>query len=551
VSEPAVTLSGLVRRTAGRLAIDGISVTIAGGGPVALVGPSGAGKSSLLRLVAGLLRPDAGSLVVLGHDAVRDPASIQAVIGYMPQLTGLHDHLAVREELRLHAALRNLAGGAAQERIGELLDRTGLAAASRTRIAELPRLERYRLGIACAVIGRPRLLLLDEPGVGLDPVSRRSLLELAADLGGEGCTLLWSTARFADAERSPHVLLLQAGKLLADGPPERLAAALAGRVHIVAAAGRARRPAAARLRALAGIQDIQLQAAGVRVLTPTPLDSAALASLAEVGAVTPATARLEECFVALSAAGQPPASTLRVRPIAGDREPAIVARGLARLPYLHPLDLSVHRGEIIGLVGAAGAGKTTLLRMVCGLAAPNAGTVTVVGSTPAAARRRIGYMPAGESLYGELSARQNLGVLAGACRVRRRHRAERINALLADLGLDGLAGRRARELSPGQRRLLSLAATLVHEPEILLLDQPTAGVDPLTRREIWRHLETLASAGAAILVAIPPSDEAERCDRLVVLDRGRPIASASPADLGPVDELLAAQAGRKAGEQAA
>ena len=292
MSEPAVTLSGLVRRTAGRPAIDGLSAIIPGGGPVALVGPSGAGKSTLLRLVAGLLRPDAGSIVVLGHDAVRAPAAVRAVIGTMPQLTGLHDHLAVREELRLHAALRNLAGTAARERMRELLERTGLADLSETRVARLPLAARYRLGLACAAVGRPRLLLLDEPGMGLDPASRRALLDLAADLAGPGGTLLWSTARFADAERCPRVLLLNEGRLLAEGAPAQLAADLAGRVHFIAATGPARRAAAGRRRIHPAVQAVQVEAAGVRVLSAAPLDDAALGAVAEIVTVGPAAARL-------------------------------------------------------------------------------------------------------------------------------------------------------------------------------------------------------------------------------------------------------------------
>jgi ABC-2 type transport system ATP-binding protein len=554
VSAPVITLSDVVKRARGRVPIDGVSVAIAGGGPVALVGPGGSGKSTLLRLIAGLSRPDAGGITVLGHDAVADPAAIQTMIGYVPQLAGLHDHLRVREELGLHAVLRNLPGGAVEARTRELLDRTGLSPLAGARIASLRGQDREKLGLACALVAHPRLLLLDQPGSLLDPPARRALLALARELAPAGCTLLWSTESFADAASCPEVLLLHRGRLLAHGSPGELAGRLAGRVRAIAMRGPTRRPAAARLRALPGVLDVRIDAAGARVLTAAPLGEDGLGRLAELGTVGPATASLEDSFVLLSADERQATGALQVRPIAVDSEPAIIATGLARLPQLHPLDLSVARGEIVGLLGTRGAGKTRILRLICGLAAPTGGSVRVAGfarSARAAASRRIGYMPAAPALYGELSARQNLRVFAGACRLDGRRAAARAAALLAALGLEAEADCRAAELRPGARQLLSLACAVVHQPEILLLDEPTAGTDPITRREIWRHLEGLAMAGAAILAATPDADEAEQCDRLLVLHRGRVVASGPPADLQPIEALLAVGDGAAPAERVA
>lgn len=555
MSDPAVHLAEVLKPTAAGMALGPLSASIPGGGPVALLGPSGAGTTTLLRLIAGLTRPRSGRILVLGRDAVRTPGAIQAIIGYMPQRAGLHDALEVGEALRLHAALRGLRGPPAGERVEGLLERIGLAGGVRTRIGSLSPLERERLGLACAVIARPPLLLLDKPGHALDPAARRDLLALARELAPPGCTLILSTESFVDAERCAEVLLLDRGRLLAQGAPAMLAGQLAGRAWRVAAAGLARRAAASRLRALPFVQEVAIEAAAVRVIAAAPVGAEGLAALAEIGPVTPATATLEDCFASLGGPGNAVRTELRPAIIDRRAEPALTASRLARMPRLSPCDLSLLPGEIVGLIGAPGSGRTTLLRLLCGLETPSQGCVSMPPGPeagPAAGlRRRIGYMPAAAALYGALSVRQNLRTFAGAAGLGHRRRAARIAALLAELGLEGDADRSASALTPGQRQLLSFAVAMLREPAILLLDEPTQAADPITRRAIWRGLEALAAAGATILVATSDPAEAAQCDRLLVLRRGHVVASGTPDSLPAIEPLLATGAAGDAAERAA
>ncbi|MFO1056549.1 MAG: ATP-binding cassette domain-containing protein [Dongiaceae bacterium] len=552
--EPLIVVEGVTKRFGGAVALDGVSAAL-GAGITGLVGPDGAGKTTLLRLIAGLLRPDAGRIAVLGHDSVTAARAYQGEIGYMPQRFGLYDDLTVAENLRLTADLHELDAAARAARLPELLAFTALAPFTGRLAGKLSGGMKQKLGLACALLARPRLLLLDEPSVGVDPVSRRDLWAIVGRLIGEGVAVLWSTAYLDEAERCDRVLLLQEGRLLGDGPPAGFTRAVAGRIFRLAVPAELRRPAQRRAERHPDVADALIQGSSLRlVLRPgaaPPEPALLLPPGAEAAAarLQPAAPRFEDAFVALlreapAAAGPPtpappapaPPAAVTAAPAAGAAGPVIEAHALSRrfgsFRAVDALTLSVRRGEIFGLLGPNGAGKSTTFRMLCGLLPPSGGTARVagvdLGRAPADARARIGYMAQRFALYGGLTVRQNLDFFAGAYGLSGARRRQRRDWVVESFGLAPYLDGNSGELPLGFKQRLALGCALIHEPGILFLDEPTSGVDPLTRREFWNRIGDLADDGVTVLVTSHFMDEAEYCDRLAVIYRGRLIALGTP-----------------------
>ncbi|MDE2004984.1 MAG: ABC transporter ATP-binding protein [Rhodospirillales bacterium] len=517
------------------VALDGVSATAARGAVTGLIGPDGAGKTTLMRLVAGLLRADSGRIEVLGSDVAADPLGAQARIGYMPQRFGLYEDLSVRENLDLYADLQGVTRDARSARYAELLHMTGLGPFTARMAGRLSGGMKQKLGLACTLIRAPELLLLDEPTVGVDPVSRRELWQIIERLTrGAGMTVLFSTAYLDEAERCETVLLLHEGRKLGEGPPAAFAAELAGRAFRATGAEGKRR-LQARLAVAPGVIDAVIQGEAVRVVTATP----AMPALADV-AFAPVAPRFEDSFVAKLRATAPHAAP----PIAPDPPRATAARDGAVIEVAHltrrfgafvavdDVSFSVARGEIFGLLGANGAGKSTTFRMLCGLLAPSSGTLAVAGydlrHAAAAARGRIGYMAQKFSLYGDLSVMQNLRFFSAAYRLRGARRRGRIDWAVREFELAPMAEATARDLPLGFKQRLALACALMHEPEILFLDEPTSGVDPLARREFWHRINALAEGGVTVLVTTHFMEEAEYCDRLVIMAEGGVLAAGTP-----------------------
>ncbi|MBL8837622.1 MAG: ABC transporter ATP-binding protein [Alphaproteobacteria bacterium] len=534
---PIVAIDGLVKRFLARgrttTALDGLSARILPGRITGIVGPDGAGKTTLMRLIAGLLLPDAGSIRVLGRDAVAEAEAIQAEIGYMPQRFGLYEELSAAENLALYADLHRIDAAARAQRFAELLRFTGLAPFQDRRAGKLSGGMKQKLGLACALLARPRLLLLDEPSVGVDPVSRRELWRIVENLVGEGITVLWSTAYLDEAERCAEVLLIDGGTLLAAGRPAEFAARMDGRSYAVAVPESGRRALQRRLARDPAVVDAQIQGAAVRIVL-------AEGAPAPAGAVRVAP-RLEDAFVArlahVRARGESARPTLAARAAADG--PAIETRALVRdfgsFRAVDGISFSVARGEVFGLLGPNGAGKSTTFKMLCGLLPPSSGTARVagvdLGHAPARARERLGYMAQRFSLYGDLSVRENLEFFGGACNLRGARLGARIDWVLDGFGLRAVAAALSGELPLGYKQRLALGCALIHEPEILFLDEPTSGVDPLSRREFWSQIGLLADHGVTVLVTSHFMEEAEYCDRLCLIYRGRTIAMGTPDGL--------------------
>lgn len=551
VADAAIRLEEVRHRfhTGGRSveALAGVSARVERSRITGLVGPDGAGKTTLMRLVAGLLRPGAGRIEVLGLDVAREPLRVQASVGYMPQRFGLYEDLTVRENLDLYADLQNLPPGERAARYAELMRMTGLEPFLSRMAGRLSGGMKQKLGLACTLVNPPQLLLLDEPTVGVDPVSRRELWQIIGHLVRDAhATVLFSTAYLDEAERCNHVLLMHEGRLLGSGPPESFTAGMRGR-SFFASAPIGRRALQESLARTAGVLDTVIQGGRVRIVTTAESPDTQAISAAVPGLrLTPTEPRFEDCFVARLRAlrsgsdtsavmpGPQPAPELAQATASGEAVIRVrrVTRRFGPFTAVDKVSFEVQRGEVFGLLGANGAGKSTTFRMLCGLLPATEGALKVAGfdlrTAAAVARRRIGYMAQRFSLYGNLTVSQNLRFFSSVYGLKGPQQRRRIGWAGGEFGLDTLAQAKAGELPLGFKQRLALACALMHEPEILFLDEPTSGVDPLARREFWRRINALAGRGVTVLVTTHFMEEAEYCDRLLIMSQGRVLTEGTP-----------------------
>jgi drug efflux transport system ATP-binding protein len=526
-------------------ALQSVDVRVLAGRVTGLIGPDGAGKTTLMRLSVGLLLPDAGSIHALNIDAVTQPLEVQSSVGYMPQRFGLYEDLSVQENLDLYADLHGVPPAERPTRYTELMHMTGLAPFTRRLAGRLSGGMKQKLGLACTLVRTPRLLLLDEPTAGVDPVSRRELWSIVyRHVKEQGMSVLLSTAYLDEAERCDDVILMHEGKILGQGSPKSFSEPMRGRCFHVTAPGIGKRTLQMRLSTVPGIVDAIIEGEQVRVVSA----GATLPGLSSIAAgiqVLPAEPLFEDAFIAklkhiTTSVQMPQAVEIRASQIAlQDDGPVIEARELQRrfgdFYAVKGVSFSVRRGEIFGLLGANGAGKSTTFRMLCGLLPVSAGYVQVAGldlrKAAAQARARLGYMAQRFSLYADLSVLQNLRFFASAYGLDRVRSRQRIDWALAMFELTKYADADSRELPLGFKQRLAMAAALLHEPDILFLDEPTSGVDPLARREFWQRINALAEAGVTVLVTTHFMDEANYCDRLVIMADGDVLAEGTPADM--------------------
>ena len=567
--EFVVRAEGLTRRFTGpdgrpRVALDRVSLSVTRGQLTALVGPDGAGKTTLMRMMAGLLAPDEGSLRVLGLDVTRDAQAVQDRISYMPQRFGLYEDLSVQENLDLYADLHGVPQAVRRERFARLMAMTDLARFMARPAGRLSGGMKQKLGLACTLVRSPELLLLDEPSVGVDPLSRRDLWEILLQLvRDEQLSVVVSTAYMDEAERCAHVHVMNAGHVLANGTPQALAQRAQGLTFVATPPGgmAARMLQARLLDAASAVVDAVPRGGQVRFIRRPDVDEAALRPLLENVEVHPRPAELEDAFMLMlrqhaeaivgqSSSEEPPAAgtdrTLQGRrndeptapaAVEANAEPVIVVRDLVRrfgdFTAVASTSFEVRRGEIFGLLGPNGAGKTTTFRMLCGLLPATSGSLQVAGANlrmaPARARARIGYVAQKFSLYATLTVRENLAFYGAAYGLHGRQLTERMQAMLKRFDLDPEA--ESGLLPAGYRQRLAMAAGLIHAPDILFLDEPTSGIDPLARRAFWRTITALSAQGVTIVITTHFMEEAEYCDRIAIQDAGRMLALGTPREV--------------------
>ncbi|NYT83903.1 ABC transporter ATP-binding protein [Alcaligenaceae bacterium] len=521
-------------------ALRSLSARIHYGQLTGLVGPDGAGKTTLMRILTGLLAPNAGRVTLAGFDVVDDNDAIHVVSGYMPQRFGLYEDLSVMENMRLYARLRGMDANQHADLFTELLDFTRLGPFTKRLAGKLSGGMKQKLGLACALMARPKVLLLDEPSVGVDPVSRQDLWRMVQALTDEGMAVVWSTAYLDEAERCDSVLLLNDGQLAYDGSPAGLTGRLQDRSFRLEDVGERRRAVLAEALDLESIGDGVIQGAGVRVVLRAGSNAEQIQTLADrvgarLAAVPP---RFEDAFIDLLGGGPGGTSALaeRLPPVELDSNIAVSCRNLTKrfgdFTATDNVSFEVNKGEIFGLLGPNGAGKSTTFKMLCGLLKPTHGEAHVAGLdlrlATGAAKAQLGYMAQKFSLYGLLSVRQNLEFSAGVYGLEGAVRRTRIDEMIATFDLESWLSAAPDSLPLGFKQRLALACAVMHRPPVLFLDEPTSGVDPITRREFWTHINGLARKGVTIMVTTHFMDEAEYCDRVAMLYRARLIALDTP-----------------------
>ena len=545
-SDGIIHLHGLAKRFPGmnKPAVATLDAEIRAGGVTGLVGPDGAGKTTLIRMLAGLLRPDEGSARVIGLDPIADDTALHAVLGYMPQKFGLYEDLTVMENLTLFADLRSVTGEARAATFERLLAFTALGPFTDRLAGKLSGGMKQKLGLACTLVGTPKVLLLDEPGVGVDPISRRELWQMVHELAGDGMLILWSTSYLDEAEQCRTVLLMNEGELLFQGPPTELTQQMAGRSFLAASPTIGNRALLQRALKLPAVSDATIQGRSVRLIlakAAAPQQLTATAGLENV-TLRETAPRFEDAFIDLLGGAGTAESPLGdiLHTVEGKADETVIeARQLTKkfgdFAATDQVNFAVTRGEIFGLLGPNGAGKSTTFKMMCGLLTPTEGKALVLDldlkTSSGKARQHLGYMAQKFSLYGNLTVAQNLRFFSGVYGLRGKAQSEKIASMSEAFGLRAIAGQPTDSLPLGYKQRLALACALMHEPDILFLDEPTSGVDPLTRREFWLHINSMVEKGVTVMVTTHFMDEAEYCDRIGLVYHGKLIASGTPDDL--------------------
>lgn len=522
--------------------LNDITFEAAEGELTALVGADGAGKTTLMRIAAGILAPQSGTVSVLGETIQVGEAAAQSLIGYMPQKFGLYEDLSVMENFLLYADLFGLGEKERETRFAELLAMTDLTRFTARPAGKLSGGMKQKLGLACALLNRPRLLLLDEPSVGVDPLSRRELWTILKKNVGPGkMSAVVATTYMDEASLCDNVLLLEKGVLHLKAAPAVIASAAAGRTCLVSRTGvKLRNLQAALTDDRERVLDAVPSAGGVHVLLSDGVTPGQLAAAYPDCRVTTTAPQLEDGYLVhrtrFLGRTKPDAGLAGEKAAGTVADPVIRARNIVRrfgtFTAVDKTSFDVHPGEIFGLLGPNGAGKTTTFRMLCGLIDVTEGELTVAGSdvreSRTEARRRLGYMSQKFSLYGTLSVRENLEFFAGAYGLRKQEAAARIDELLTAFDLVRVRHRSADSLSGGVKQRLAMAAALLHRPAILFLDEPTSGADVPTRRQFWRWMTELAKNGTTIIVTTHFMEEAQYCDRLIIQDAGKTIIAGTP-----------------------
>jgi ABC-2 type transport system ATP-binding protein len=542
--EAAIRLRDL-RKSYGEFeAVKGINLEIAAGEIFGLIGPDGAGKTSVFQILGGVMQATSGVAEMYKVPA-RDARSF---VGYLTQTFSLYQDLSVAENLRYLGELRLLSRAQIEQRGLHYLKMFDMERFTDRLAGSLSGGMKQKLALACALIAEPKILLLDEPTTGVDPVSRREFWDALAKLSREGMTMVVATPYLDEAERCHRVALMHDGQIHQVGTPAAIRTGLGlERLQVRAADLGQAEDVLSKVPAIADVQrfgdrlDVMVRdaEAGAKATTETLSKSGI-----NVTEIKPTSPTLENAFVAtlrqlggeLSTPAFPRRRQFRERP---KDAIAIGARHLfkrfGKFNAVKDINIEIKYGEIYGLLGANGAGKTTTIKMLCGLIGSSSGEMELAGERgrlrSSFVRQRIGYMSQKFSLYDDLTIEENLDFFAGVYQVPLEEREEKKRWVLKISGLEGRGDLMTGSLPGGWKQRVAFGASVMHEPSVLFLDEPTSGVDPLARRAFWKMINSFADRGVAVLITTHYLEEAEQCDRLGFMVAGELVAEGTPSSV--------------------
>ncbi len=562
----------LTKRFDGLAAIDDLSLAVEEGEIFGLVGPDGAGKTTTMRLLTSIMDPDEGAAWVAGHHVVEAAEAVKAEIGYMSQRFGLYTDLTVMENLDFYADIYDVPRKRRDERIQRLLAFSNLAPFKRRLAGNLSGGMKQKLGLACTLVHTPRVLFLDEPTNGVDPVSRRDFWRILYQLLREKVTIFVSTAYLDEAERCNRLALIHQGRMLASGTPEEVKQLMRGtileirtvearqsaavlrqhlpeasvslfgaRIHVVENGDKSETEQVGKI-----LRDAGLPPQSLRTIPPTLEDVFVSAIGASRVASSAATTHQEIAGIGGSSlrsthpTSRPTLPSTPLPAVQTSSQPTTVTvdkleRRFGGFVAVNQVSFQVKRGEIFGFLGPNGAGKSTTIRMLCGILSPTGGSGSVAGfdirTQPEEIKAHVGYMSQKFSLYQDLTVEENIDFYAGIYRIGAKEKAQRKQWVIEMSGLDAYRHRATAVLSGGWKQRLALGCAILHRPPILFLDEPTSGVDPISRRQFWDLIYELSSEGVTVFVTTHYMDEAEYCDRLALIYRGELIAQGTPENL--------------------
>lgn len=544
--DPVVIVTDVCRSFAGKNAVAGVSLTVKPGEIFGLVGPDGAGKSTLLRMLASILDPENGTISVCGYDPVKESVAVRNRIAYMSQRFALYPDLTVEENIKFYADIYSVPEEGLAARIDELLHFSYMHPFRKRLAGNLSGGMKQKLQLVCAVVHTPLLLILDEPTNGVDPVSRRDFWRMLQNLSAGGVAMIVSTSYLDEAERCSSLALMHEGRIFVSGTVHEIIEQAGFEIAVWRGENTGLLYSA--LKKHTGDHEIRLFANSIRIRKNADFaETARLVSDTAAGLKCQGSwdavekPGLEDIFVSYLESSQSADNSTTERfaepkTVAGDGFAVRIsqlARHFGDFCAVDKISLAVRQGEIFGFLGPNGAGKSTTIRMLCGLLLPSSGSGTVSGldllTDSEKIKQNIGYMSQKFSLYVELTVAENIRFYGGIYGLGGSQMTNRLNWALELAGLQGYGDARVGQLSLGFRQRLALACSLLHEPGVVFLDEPTSGVDPLTRRRFWATIREMARHRITVFVTTHYMEEAEYCDRIAFINRGRLMACDSPA----------------------
>ncbi|RXJ98384.1 multidrug ABC transporter ATP-binding protein [Arcobacter sp. CECT 8986] len=537
-----VKIDNLSKAFDNNLALKNININIKEKKVTGLVGPDGAGKTTLIRLMIGLLDKTSGEITVLGHSLPKFAHEIQKEIGYMPQKFGLYEDLSVHENLNLYAKLQEIPKNEISKRIEELLKFTNLTDFSSFLAKNLSGGMKQKLGLACALIKKPKLLLLDEPGVGVDPISRRELWQIVQQLIEDNVGVIWSTAYLDEAQLCDEVILLNQGTVLFNGKPDDLKKTMNNKVFKLVGSFKNKRETLRLALKSDKVKDGVILGDSIKLVCD---DESFLPNLKDIDAINCKYEKIEPNFEdgfmnILNGnfnSDSPLSKELKtLEKIDGSLIEAIsLTKKFGNFVATNNVNFQIKQGEIFGFLGPNGAGKSTTFKMLCGLLHPTSGEAKVLGlsleKSSYLARKKIGYMSQKFALYGDISVIENMRFFAGIYGLKGKGKNTKIQSMIKIFELEKYLKYPAKDLPLGFKQRLALSCAVMHNPSVLFLDEPTSGIDPITRREFWNHIYAMVKKGMTIMVTTHFMDEAEYCDRIALIYKGKAIALDTPHNL--------------------